>query len=81
MKKMSTAKSEQTDAVAEPTMTPVAEPYVCLKSSLLRQGSDMKTKKCGQLKAGEVVQVIGQTTLPNGVIRMHCARVGKCENS
>jgi hypothetical protein len=74
VKKTATVKKNQTDTVATPTVTTVAEPYICLKSSLLRQGSDMKTKKCGQLKAGEVVQVVEQTTLPNGVVRMRTAQ-------
>ena len=44
--------------------------YRCLNRSLLRQSPEMKSKKTGQLKKGQVVEVLEQHRLENGVLRL-----------
>ncbi len=47
--------------------------YRCMVRSLLREECAMTSKKSGQLKIGEVVEVVEQRTNEKGVLRMRIA--------
>ena len=52
--------------------------FQCVKVSILRKEAGMKSKKVGQLKQGEVVEVTDETTLPDGTVRLQVGNRGWC---
>ena len=47
--------------------------YCCLNRPLLRGAPEMKPKKTGTLKKGQLVEVLEEQRLENGVLRLRTA--------